>query len=226
MHRPIEKVNTITSQELKALCEDGRAIEDKAGHPAVVLHPDGTVSKFWARKKKLISSATLRPYSNRFINNARELHQRGIVTPEIISHTAVEKSHIRIVRYQSLPGHSIRELLEKDPQQVDIEKLCQYIYDLHHKGILFRGMHLGNIIQLQDQKGYGLIDFTDVKFYSKAVPMIRRAANLATPLRYREDINRIENAGLPGLLETYLKLLSLSRAEKHRFHEEVKSHTK
>lgn len=226
MHRAIEKVNTITSQELKALCEDGRAIEDKAGYPAVVLHGDGTISKFWARKKKLISSATLRPYSNRFIKNAEELNRRGVVTPEIISHIAVEKSHVRIVRYRSLPGHSIRELLEEDPKQIDIKGLCRYIYELHEKGILFKGMHLGNIIQKPNQKGYGLIDFTDVKFYSRAVPVLRRAANLATPLRYREDINRIKSAGLPGLLETYLKLLSLSSAEKHRFHEKVNSHTK
>ena len=226
MHRPIEKVNTITSQELKALCEDGRAIEDKAGHPAVVLHPDGTVSKFWARKKKLISSASLRPYSNRFIKNARELHQRGIVTPEIISHTAVEKSHIRIVRYRSLPGRSIRELLETDPQQVDVGNLCGYICQLHEKGILFKGMHLGNIIQNTGQKSYGLIDFTDVKFYSGALPILRRATNLATPLRYKEDIKRMAMAGLPDLLESYLKLLPLSKTEEQNFQREVARHIK
>lgn len=226
MHHPIQEVITITREELEALCLDGQAIDYKAGYPAVVVHADGTISKFWARKKKLISSATLRPYSNRFINNAEELNRRGVVTPEIISHIAVEKSHVRIVRYRSLPGHSIRELLKEDPKQIDIKGLCRYIYELHEKGILFKGMHLGNIIQQPNQKGYGLIDFTDVKFYHESVPMIRRAANLATPLRYREDINRIKSAGLPGLLETYLKLLSLSSAEKHRFHEEVNSHTK
>ena len=219
-------MNTITLEELEAICQDGQAIDNKGGYPAVVLHTDGTITKFWARKKKLISSATLRPYSNRFIKNAKELHRCGVITPEIISHTAVENSHIRIVRYQALPGQSIRELLEKDPQQVDIKNLCRYIYQLHQKGILFKGMHLGNIIAQPDQKSYGLIDFTDVKFYPKAVPMLRRAANLATPLRYKDDINRIKNAGLPDILKSYLKLLDLSGPKEQRFHKEVTRYLK
>jgi hypothetical protein len=219
-------MNTITLGELEALCQDGQAIDNKGGYPAVVLHTDGTISKLWARKKKLISSATLRPYSNRFIKNAKELSRRGVITPEIISHTVVQKSHIRIVRYQTLLGQSIRELLEKDPQEVDIKNLCQYIYQLHQKGILFKGMHLGNIIQQPNQKGFGLIDFTDVKFYSKPIPMLRRAANLATPLRYKEDIDHLAMAGLPDLLKSYLKLLPLSKTEEQNFRREVARHIK
>ncbi len=212
---------TITSEELDYISRDGQAIDNKAGYPAVVLHPDGTVSKFWARKKKLISSATLLTYSSRFVKNAAELSRRGIVTPEIISHTAVEKSHIKIVKYRSLPGKSIRELLKNDPQQVNITNLCQYIYKLHDKGILFRGIHLGNIIQAPDQQNYGLIDFTDVKFYSKALSLRRRATNLSTPLRYEEDTKRIATAGLPDLAESYLKILSASKSEEQKFRRQV-----
>lgn len=219
-------MNTITQVELDALCQNGKAIDDKGGYPAVVLHPDDTITKFWARKKKRLSSATLHPYSNRFIRNATELDRRGILVPEIISHAAVENSHIRVVTYRALPGTSIRELLQTNPKQINIPELSQYIDQLHQKGILFRGMHLGNIIQRPEDQGYGLIDFTDVKFYAKPVPMLRRAANLATPLRYLDDVQRIKEAGLPSLLETYLKILQLSEPEKQRFKKEVKRYLK
>lgn len=219
-------MTTITQDELDELCQNGQAVDDKAGYPAVVLHPDGTITKLWARKKKLFSSATLYPYSNRFVDNARELNRRGIVTPEIINHAAVENSHIKIVTYRSLPGRSIRESLKTNPSSVNIEELCHYISELHDKGILFRGMHLGNIIQRSGAEGYALIDFTDVKFFSKPVPLLRRAANLATPLRYRKDIQRIKEAGHPGLLESYVKILRLDEHEKQRFKSRIDHHLK
>lgn len=192
----------------------------------MVIHPDDTITKIWARKKKLISSATLRPYSNRFIHNAHELKHRGIVVPEIITHAKVENSHVRIVTYRSLPGQSIRELLKESPASVNIPELCQYINQLHQSGILFRGMHLGNIIQLPDNDGYGLIDFTDVKFYSKPLPLLRRAANLATPLRYSQDTDRIKEAGLPSLQDTYLDILNPGDADKQRFVSELDRYLK
>lgn len=219
-------MKVITQQDLDALCQNGKAIDNKGGYPAVVIHPDDTITKIWARKKKLLSSATLRPYSQRFVHNAAELHKRGIVVPEILHHAAVENSHVKVVTYRTLPGQSIRELLEETPESVNINQLCEYIHQLHQHGILFRGMHLGNIIQRRDDLGYGLIDFTDVKFYSKPVPLLRRAANLATPIRYREDIERIQSAGLPDLLESYLSLLQLSDVEQQRFKNEVDCYLK
>jgi len=191
---------------MEKLCQNGKAIDNKGGYPAVVLHPDDTVTKIWARKKGFFSSATLSPYSSRFIKNAKKLQQRGIVVPEILEHAKLERSHVRLVTYRSLPGNSIRELLETNPQEVDIASLTQFINQLHDKGIQFGGMHLGNIIQRPDKQGYGLIDFTDVRFFSTPLSTKQRAANLAVPLRYPEDISRIKAAGLPDLQETYLNL--------------------
>jgi len=216
----------ITLQELEKICQYGEAFDNKAGYPAVVFHPDNTISKIWARKKKLLSSATLRPYSDRFIHNGKELASRGIVVPEIVRHMKVKNSHIRVVTYHPISGVSIREQLKKNPKQLDVSSLAQFIYDLHQKGIFFRGIHLGNIIQLTTGKGYGLIDFTDVKFYSKSISNSRRATNLATPLRYLDDIQRIKEAGLPDLLESYLQILQLNEPEIQRFKENVSRHIK
>ena len=207
-------MKTITQQALDTLCQNGRAIDHKGGYPAVIIHPDDTVTKIWARKKGIFSSTTISPYSTRFLNNARKLHQRGIVVPEILNHAKLERSHVRIVTYRSLPGKSIRELLEKDPTQVDIPALAGYINHLHEKGIYFGGMHLGNIIQRPHHQGYGLIDFTDVNFYPKPLTIKQRARNLAIPLRYPKDIERISHAGHPDLLETYLNILNPSPTDR------------
>ena len=209
-------MNTITQQELDALCLNGRAIDMQGGYPCVVLHPDGTITKIWAIKKRLISSNTLSSYSQRFVNNAAKLKKRAVTVPEILSHAAVKGTHIKIVTYRSLPGKSIRDLLEDTPDQVNVHSLCQYIHTLHEKGIFFRSIHLGNIIQLPSGD-YGLIDFTDVAYAARPLPLTRRAANLAFPLRYRDDIQRMEDVGLPNIRDTYLDILQPNTVEKTRF---------
>ena len=212
-------MKTITHQEMDALCKNGRAIDSKGGYPAVVLHPDDTVTKIWARKKSLLSSATIWPYSTRFINNAENLAQRGVNVPKTLSHAKLENSRVRIVTYQSLPGTSIRDLLHNAPQNVDIPALCRYFLELHDKGIYYRTIHLGNIIQLPDHQGFGLIDFTDVHFSKKPLSLKRRASNISVPVRkrYIQDVQAIEKAGLPNLIETYLDLLNPAPEEKQLF---------
>jgi len=219
-------VKTISQQELDALCKNGKAIDSKGGYPAVIIHPDDTVTKIWARKKGFFSSSTISPYSNRFIKNAAELTRRGVIAPEIISHAKLEHSHVRIVTYRSLPGESIRELLKENPTQVDIPRLAEYIFQLHEKGISFGGMHLGNIIQCPNDQGYGLIDFTDVKFHSKHLTLEQRARNLAVPMRYSKDVQRIKEAGHPDMVQSYLDVYQPTPNRKQRFLNKVVSSQK
>jgi hypothetical protein len=87
---------------------------------------------------------------------------------------------------------------------------------LHDKGIFFRSIHFGNIILLPDNN-YGLIDITDVRYYKNPVPLRRRAVNLATPLRYSEDADRIKVAQLPNLIDSYLSALEPNARDKERF---------
>ncbi len=215
----------ISRQELDALCLNGKSIDSQGGYPCVVLHPDGTITKIWAVKKRLLSSNTLSPYSKRFVNNAAKLKKRGVIVPEIISHASVRGTHIKTVTYRSLPGESIREILKHSPELVHVPSLCRYIHSLHEKGIFFRSIHLGNIIRLPGGE-YGLIDFTDVTFTRHPVSLVRRAANLAFPLRYREDVERMEAAGLPDLVETYLGILRPTPEQKELFLQTLKRYKK
>jgi len=205
-------MNKISEEQLEKLCSHGEAIDSKAGYPCVILHPDGTATKIWAKKKKLISSTTFSPYPNRFVKNA----QRGVTVPEILDQAILEGSHIRIVTYRSLPGNSIRQLLKSSPEKVNIHSLCTYFHELHNKGIHFRSLHLGNIIQTPEA-GYGLIDFTDVTYYSKPLSLKRRTANIAYPMQYQDDMRMINEAGLPDIAESYLDIYQPNPRDRQRF---------
>lgn len=213
-------MKTITSTELDRICNNGKAIDMKGGYPAVVIHPNDTITKLWARKKGFFSSATFDPYSNRFVRNADELAKRDIIVPKILNHFRLEKSHIQLVTYTSLPGQSIRELIHSEPNKIDLATLSSYINSLHQKGILFGGMHLGNIIQMEN--GYGLIDFTDVRFYKRPLSDKQRASNLRVPLRYQEDISAMEKAGLPNLIDTYLAASDLDAASQQKIRDLIR----
>lgn len=197
---------TITQDDYARILDSGEAGPIKHGYPAVIIHPGHTITKLWAKKTGWLSSARWHPYSLRFIKNAARLASHGVTVPKIIAHKKIHNTHVHLVQYRGLEGTSIRELLEHNPREVDIPALAGYIFNLHEKGILFRAIHLGNVIQMPDKK-YGLIDFTDVVFLNKPAPANRRAQNLATPLRYQEDAGRLKQAGLPELTESYLEIM-------------------
>jgi tRNA A-37 threonylcarbamoyl transferase component Bud32 len=196
----------ITKEEYARSLDSGKAGPMKHGYPAVIISADGTITKLWAKKPGWLSSSRWRRYSSRFISNAEKLRNYGVTVPQIIAHKKICGTHVYLVQYHSLPGQSIRELLEHHPEQVDIPSLAQYFYDLHEKGIIFRAIHFGNVIQTPNGK-YGLIDFTDITFLKHPAPLSRRATNIATPLRYHEDVKRIEESGLPNFLKSYLSIL-------------------
>ena len=208
---PLPPPEIITKDQYDQIALSGKIGPMKHGYPAVIIHDDNTITKLWAKKSGIFSSSRWRPYSARFVQNAQKLHEAGVIVPQIIAHQRIANSHVHLVQYHSLEGTSIRELLEHNPEQIDIPSLARYYYDLHEKGIIFRAIHFGNVIQMPDQQ-YGLIDFTDVSFLNKPAPLIRRAANIATPLRYRQDIKRLKEAKLPGFPESYLSILK----KKHK----------
>lgn len=211
----------ISKQQLGDLCSDGTWIDSIGKYPSIVIHPDGTITKLWKRKNRLFSSDRFRTYAQRFVDNAAILASKNIKVPDILDHALVEGERISIVRYRALPGNSIRDLLKTAPERVDIPALSRYILMLHDNGIYFHSIHLGNIILLPDSSSYGLIDITDVRYYKRPVPLRRRAVNLAMPMRYIEDTNRMEAAQLPNLVDCYLSLLDTNIGSKDRFRDQV-----
>lgn len=196
---------TISKNTYQKWLETGEQIDTKNGYPAVILLPDDTVVKVWAKKPKLLSSNRWNPYSNRFVKHAKALKALKIPVPEILEHGKLEGTHVRLVRYRSVPGRSVRSILHQHPDQLDIPSLAYFYKTLHDLGINFKGGHLGNIIQIGPGE-YGLIDFTSLSIFPRPLNERERKKNLARPLSYEKDREALNAAGHPDLMKTYSSL--------------------
>ncbi len=58
------------------------------------------------RRKRLISSAALFPYAERFARNASELARRGIVCPKVLDVLRIPHIQRDAVHYEPLPGQT------------------------------------------------------------------------------------------------------------------------
>ncbi|BFO06464.1 Uncharacterised protein [Pseudomonas putida] len=152
----------------------------------VYLLGNGNILKIF-RRKRLISSALLRPYSQRFVENAARLTQLGIPTLQVISHHKLELPGRTAVLYRPLPGETLLQLSRKPGFSWDalMPQLIELIRHLHRSGIYFRSLHLGNVVMTPDQR-LGLIDVADMRFLRAPLSarMVRR--NVQHMARYIE----------------------------------------
>jgi hypothetical protein len=185
----------------------GAQVLEADSHGAkVYLLEDGNILKVF-RRKRLISSALLRPYSQRFVDNAARLAQLGIPTLEVISQHKLELPGRTAVLYRPLPGRTLLQLSREAGFSWDsyLPRLVELIRQLHRSGIYFRSLHLGNVVETPDQQ-LGLIDVADMRFLRAPLSsrMVRR--NVQHMARYIERENlasrfplaELEAALLPG----------------------------
>lgn len=142
----------------------------------VYLLTDGNILKLF-RRKRLISSALLRPYSRRFIDNALRLEKLGIPTLNVLQHFTLDIPGMKAVLYRPLPGKTLRQLsqLPDFSWRERLPDLVALIKKLHQSGIYFRSLHLGNIVVTPEQQ-WGLIDVADMRFLRAPLPqrLVRR----------------------------------------------------
>lgn len=153
-----------------------RILEADSYGAKVYLLNDGKILKLF-RRKRLISSALLRPYSQRFIDNAIQLEKKGIPTLTVLKYFKLDKPGMTAVLYQPLPGETLSQLSRKpgfDWQQ-RLPELVALVRRLHKSGIYFRSLHLGNVV-VTPQQQMGLIDVADMRFMRAPLSkrMIRR----------------------------------------------------
>ena len=166
------------------------AIDQADSHGAkVYLLADGNFLKVF-RRNRLISSALLRPYSQRFVDNAARLAQLGIPTLEVISQHKLDMPGRTAVLYRPLPGRTLLQMSRDEGFSWDIylPRLIELIRQLHRSGVYFRSLHLGNVVVTPDQR-LGLIDVADMRFLRPPLSarMIRR--NVQHMVRYIEREN-------------------------------------
>ncbi|MFW9268532.1 toluene tolerance protein [Pseudomonas sp. NR3] len=191
---------------LNQLIEGASILEADSYGPKVYLLQDGNILKLF-RRKRLFSSALLRPYSTRFIKNAARLQELGVPTLEVLAYYKLQKPGMTAVLYRPLPGKTLRQLSNQESfsWQQRLPDLIELIRSLHARGVYFRSLHLGNIV-VTPENTLGLIDVADMRFLRSPLPRYLARRNLQHFARYiaRENLNgsfpmqALENALLPA----------------------------
>ncbi|MDP3845674.1 MAG: toluene tolerance protein [Pseudomonas sp.] len=188
-----------------ALREGAEVLEADSHGDKVLRLPDGAYLKLF-RRKRLLSSAAIWPYAQRFADNTKALQTRGIPCPEIIELYRIASIERDAVHYAPLPGQTLRQLIQ---QEIGIEslraQLGEFVAKLHACGIYFRSLHLGNIV-LTPENTFGLIDIADMKFLRRPLHKGQRVRNFQHMLRYSIDKQWLLSAPLKpnGFFDSYL----------------------
>jgi hypothetical protein len=154
----------VTAQQLESWLASGKVLEKDGRGPKVVALENGLFLKIFHTRRHPIL-ARLQPAARRFADNALRLQQLGIIAPKVVETFWIDRSiGLSACLYEPLPGQSAEQIFINDPQQGAqlLPSLAAFIRQLHQRGIYFRSLHLGNILQLPGG-GYGLIDILDLR---------------------------------------------------------------
>src|SRR5690554_907627 len=175
-----------------ALREGGKVIEQDGHGDKVIILADGTFLKLF-RRKRLISSAAIWPYAQRFADNAAKLKQLGIPCPEIIAVYRIPSIERDAVHYHPLPGLTLRQLRDgKADYPEDIrEQFFAFVEKVQDLGVYFRSMHLGNVV-LTPEGELGLIDISDMRVRTKPLSSRERKRNQKHIYRCDKDKTWLE----------------------------------
>lgn len=147
------------------------------------------------RRKRLLSSALIWPYAQRFANNAQGLQRLGVPCPQVIGVYRLAALQRDVVHYHPLPGLTLRQLRDTPDAPSDLfERLAVFIASLHEKGIYFRSLHLGNVV-LTPNGELGLIDIADLKIQRRPLSRAQRLRNFRHMLRDAKDCEWLRSSG-------------------------------
>ena len=192
----------ISAAEFEQLRSGARVLEFDARGEKVLLTPDERIIKLFYPRRR-ITSARIYPYAYRFWNNARRLSNKGITTIqcEQLRYDSAHQRHL--ITYPLLPGSTLRDCLAATANADELlERLAAFLATIHAKGILFRSVHLGNILVLEDGS-FGLIDVADMSIRNRPLGLLKRARNFRHLLHDRADRERLSRYGYGRLLKQY-----------------------
>lgn len=213
-------MDTLTSQEFSQLHEQGEVIEADAHGLKVLSLPNDRILKIF-RRKRSFSSQMWAPHAARFIKNAKTLKARNIETIQIESHLNIPEAERQAVVYKAVLGDTLRDYLQLasyDEAMRIIKAFGQFIAELHAKGIIFRSVHLGNII-VTDDDSFALIDIVDMGFNThRPLDTFQRMRNFTHLARYSEDCALLTHGSEQSFLAAYFDAAGLSSVSERAIH--------
>lgn len=201
---PTSKLDKTSFDELT---RGATTLEEDGLGPKVLRLQDGTFLKLF-RRRHILSSETLSPYAQRFSDNAQRLASLGFTSPKIIStHKLEDAINTSAVRYQPLPGETLRSRLtqsNEEERRALVSMFGEFLAQLHQAGIYFRSVHLGNVLCLPDGR-LGLIDLADMTIGHAPLGTCKRLRNLKHMQRYAQDRQWLFETHSAALLEGYAR---------------------
>ena len=206
----------LTLNEYQRLVDNSVILEED-GHGLKVLETsDGLIIKIF-RQKRILSSAVVKSYASRFIENAQTLNSLGINTIAVKDVWFCKPIKRTLVSYQPIPGCTLREVLQnREHLERLVEGFAVFFAGLHEKGVLFRSIHLSNVIISESLNTFGLIDFADMKISSHRLSRQRRLRNFRHLTSYKVDQEALRAFGVTRFMTLYFENSSL--AEKYKQH--------
>lgn len=200
----------VSAQELENWLASGEVLEQDGRGPKVIRLSDEQILKFFRPRRRFWLSR-LMPQATRFKHNSTRLLSLGIPTPLVGECFWLNKPQaVSGCSYIPLPGHSLEEIYRKSRSEFEalLPAFAAFIHSLHQRGIYFRSLHLGNVLELPGGS-FGLIDFLDIHF--KRAPLAKRlvARNLE---HLRSYLQRNQMADFPWskLQSAYAQVAQLS----------------
>lgn len=155
------------------------------------------------RVKNFFSITHFFSYARSFSRNAERLSRLGIPTIKVKHLYHIQNTNKSAVVYEPLRGQTISDALYA--KNISIEtatNLGAFIANLHHKGIYFRSLHLGNIVLTADNQ-LGLIDIADMTIFPWPLDTRRRLRNFSRLWRNFEDKFLFGYESICALVEGY-----------------------
>ena len=180
-------MHKIDHNDYLALRENCKVIEQDGFGDKVMILQDGTFLKLF-RRKRLITSAAIWPYAQRFADNAKKLEELGIACPKIIHVYRIPSIERDAVHYHPLPGLTLRQVRDGDTPYPDdlIERFAKFVTHIQDLGVYFRSIHLGNVV-LTPEGEIGLIDISDMKIFNRPLSQWQRKRNFEHMVRDERD---------------------------------------
>lgn len=207
----------LTLEEYQQLVANSAVLEQDKHGVKVLATGEGKIVKLF-RRKRLLSSAILKSYAARFVENAHRLKSLGIKTVNIEAVYRCAPISRTLVVYRPVPGQTLRDAI-RDTTQPDtlMAQFVSFFAELHDKGILFRSIHLNNVIVPRSAGRLGLIDVADMKFFNRALSSNQRMRNLRHLTRYNEDRQSIREFGVEQFVDIYFAAARLTGLHKKDF---------
>jgi hypothetical protein len=194
-----------TLSEYERLIDNSVVLEQDGRGVKVLETPEGLIVKIF-RQKRLFTSALLKPYAIRFLENARALKRIGVKAVEVKDVFYCKSIKKALVFYQPIPGQTLRAVLQSPVNFDDMmERFIVFLANLHDKGVLFRSIHLNNVIVENCSGDLGLIDFADMKVGRKSLSQNQRKRNFRHLTRYKTDQESIKSYGVERFMDIYFE---------------------